>query len=93
MYKKILIGIIAGFISGLFGAGGGMIVVPAFIHLLKVEEKTARATAIFAILPMVITSGIFYINSKYVDWGLSIKCAIRWNCWWLYWSKITKEII
>lgn len=76
MIKKILIGIIAGFISGLFASGGGMIVVPAFVHLFNLEEAEARATCIFAILPMVIASGLFYYNNDFLDWSISIKCAI-----------------
>ena len=74
--KKISIGIIAGFISGLFAAGGGMIVVPAFVHIFKLDEAEARATSIFSILPMVITSGLFYYNNNYIDWSIGIKCAI-----------------
>ena len=61
MLKKISTGLIAGLISGLFAAGGGMIVVPALIHLFKLEDAKARATSVFAILPMVITSGIFLL--------------------------------
>ncbi len=76
MFKKITIGLIAGIISGLFAAGGGMIVVPALIHLFKLEDSKARATSVFAILPMVIASGIFYYKNDYVDWNLGIKCAI-----------------
>ncbi len=76
MIKKISLGIIAGFISGLFAAGGGMLVVPAFVHVFKLNEAEARATSVFAILPMVITSGLFYYNNNYVDWGIGIKCAI-----------------
>lgn len=76
MIKKILLGIIAGFISGLFASGGGMIVVPAFVHIYKLEEAEARATCIFAILPMVIASGLFYYNNNFLDWSIGIKCAI-----------------
>lgn len=76
MFKKITIGLIAGIISGLFAAGGGMIVVPALIHLFKIEDSKARATSVFAILPMVIASGIFYYKNDYIDWNLGIKCAI-----------------
>ena len=76
MIKKILIGILAGFISGLFASGGGMILVPAFVHLFKLEEAKARATCIFAILPMVITSGLFYYSNNFLDWSIGIKCAI-----------------
>ena len=76
MLKKISTGLIAGLISGLFAAGGGMIVVPALIHLFKLEDAKARATSVFAILPMVITSAIFYYRNDYIDWNLGIKCAI-----------------
>lgn len=76
MLKNIIIGTSAGVISGLFGAGGGLILVPIFVHYLKLEEKEARATTIFCILPMVITSGIIYSNNNLIDWNLAIKCAI-----------------
>ena len=76
MVKKVLVGLFAGIVSGLFAAGGGMIVVPALIHLFKLEDKKARATSVFAILPMVITSGIFYYNNNYIDWKLGAMCAI-----------------
>lgn len=74
--KRIFIGISAGIISGLFAAGGGMIVVPALIHIFNLEDAKARATSVFAILPMVITSGIFYYRNNYIDWNIGIKCAI-----------------
>lgn len=76
MTKKILVGLFAGVISGLFAAGGGMIVVPALIHLFHLEDKKARATSVLAILPMVITSGIFYYGNNYIDWKLGFNCAV-----------------
>ena len=76
MWKKISIGLLAGFVSGFFATGGGMILVPAFIHLLKMEDKRARATSAVCILPMVIVSGIFYYKNNYIDWKIGILCAI-----------------
>ena len=76
MLKKICIGILAGFISGFFATGGGMILVPAFIHLLKMEDKKARATSALCILPMVVISGIFYHKNNYIDWKIGTLCAI-----------------
>ena len=64
MLKNIVIGIIAGLISGFFSTGGGLILVPAFIYFIKLDEKKARATSIACILPMVITSSIFYAKNK-----------------------------
>lgn len=74
--KNKIIGIIAGLISGLFGAGGGMILVPAFSFLNKMDEKESRATSIFCILPLVVTSFFLYFKNKYIDWDIGIKCAI-----------------
>ena len=76
MIKKIGLGLIAGFISGLFAAGGGMIVVPAFIHMFKLDQAQARATSVFVILPMVVASGLLYYNNNYIDWNVGIKCAL-----------------
>lgn len=76
MIKKILIGFAAGLVSGFFATGGGMIVVPALVYLLDVSEQKARATSLFVILPMVITSGIFYYKNQYIDWKIGILCAI-----------------
>ena len=76
MFKNIIIGISSGIISGLFGAGGGLILVPIFVHLLKLDEREARATTIFCILPMVITSGLIYSRNDLIDWNLAIKCAM-----------------
>ena len=92
MLKKLLIGLLAGFISGLFASGGGMIVVPALVHIFKMDEPRARATSVFAILPMVIASSIFYYNNNYIDWMLGIKCAIGGILGGYIGSKLLKKI-
>lgn len=92
MIKKISIGIIAGFISGLFAAGGGMIVVPAFVHIFKLNEAEARATSVFAILPMVITSGLYYYSNNYIDWNIGIKCAIGGIIGGIIGAKLLKKL-
>ena len=76
MIKKIGIGILAGVVSGLFSTGGGMILVPAFIHLLNLEDTKARGRSIFCILPMVITSSFFYYKGNYINWKTAILCGI-----------------
>ena len=67
MWKKVLIGLIAGIINGLFTSGGGLILVPAFLYILKMEPKKARATSIFCILPMVIVTAIFYSGNRLIN--------------------------
>ena len=43
---------------------------------LKEDEVKSRATTIFCIFFMVLTSSFFYFNKDYIDWSLAIKCAI-----------------
>ncbi len=76
LIKQILIGLLAGLVSGFFATGGGMIVVPSLVYLLGVEEGKARANSLFIILPMVITSGIFYYSNDYINWKIGILTAI-----------------
>ena len=76
MWKKIIIGMLAGLISGIFSTGGGMILVPAFIYILKMNPVEARATSIACILVMVITSSIFYARNNYLNWDIGWMCAI-----------------
>lgn len=92
MLKKISIGVISGVISGLFAAGGGMIVVPALIHIFKLEDAKARATSVFAILPMVVVSGLFYYKKDYIDWNLGINCAIGGIIGGIIGAKLLKKM-
>ena len=73
---EIIIGLFAGIVSGLFASGGGMILVPAFIYLLKMKDVEARATSVICILPMVVTSGFFYYMGNYIDWKIGLFCAL-----------------
>lgn len=76
MLKKIIIGFLAGIVSGLFTSGGGLILIPTFVHLLNLNEKEARATSLFCVLPFCLITAIEYNKSSYIDWTIGIKCAI-----------------
>lgn len=74
--KNALIGIIAGMISGLFSAGGGLVLVPVLLYVCQLSEQKARATSLFCILPMVIVTAIVYSRNNFINWEIGIKCAI-----------------
>lgn len=90
MVKKIILGILAGFVSGLFASGGGMILVPAFIYFLNMEDRKARGTSLLCILVMVVTSGFFYYKNNYIDWKAGLLCAVGGIVRRLFWSKTIK---
>ena len=92
MVIKIMIGLLAGIICGLFGTGGGMILVPSFIYLLKVEPKKARGTSIFCMLIMVITSSLYYYKNNYINWNIGILCALGGIIGGYLGAKILKKV-
>lgn len=47
------IGLFAGLLSGMFGIGGGLIIVPALLYLLKMKELEAIGTSLAALIPPV----------------------------------------
>ena len=65
-----LIGLIAGILNGLFGSGGGTILVPALTDIIDLSQDKAQATAISVILPLTIVSSFIYAKSGFADWRL-----------------------
>ena len=65
-WKPALGGAAAGLINGLFGGGGGMVLLPA-LHRCGVEEKSAFATCVAIILPLCALSAALYVWRTGVD--------------------------
>ena len=56
----LLAGALAGFINGFFGAGGGMVLVPLLLWLVRLEDKAAFSSAVAVILPLCAVSIAVY---------------------------------
>lgn len=65
-------GLLAGFLNGLFGSGGGTVIVPFLEECLNQEEHTSHATAILIILGFTIVSLFFYGFSGTLDIKLAL---------------------
>ncbi|WP_449278324.1 sulfite exporter TauE/SafE family protein [Leucobacter sp. GX24907] len=72
----ILVGVFAGALSGLFGVGGGTIIVPALVIWVGMPQKMAAGTSVAAILPSAIVGAISYALQGHVDWAAALCLAV-----------------
>ncbi|MFO0951393.1 MAG: sulfite exporter TauE/SafE family protein [Isosphaeraceae bacterium] len=64
----VMLGFVAGILSGMFGIGGGLVIVPALMFLFELPIKTATGTSLFALLWPVGILGVFaYHRSGNLD--------------------------
>jgi Predicted permeases len=74
--KYALLGLIIGFTNGIFGAGGGMILILILEKMFSVEEKKSHATATAVILPLCIVSAFIMIKNYKFDWSMVLLISI-----------------
>lgn len=65
------IGIGAGLLSGMFGVGGGILVVPALVMMLRFDQRLANGTSLGAVLPISVASLVTYWSHDNVDWAMA----------------------
>jgi uncharacterized protein len=63
----ILVGVLGGILSGLFGVGGGIVMVPLLMTLAGMDQRRASATSLAAIVPTSIVGAISYGVAGHVD--------------------------
>ena len=61
--RCLLAGALCGFVNGFFGAGGGMVLVPLLIFLVKLPDKEAFSSAVCIILPLCVVSLVIYARA------------------------------
>jgi uncharacterized protein len=64
------IGLAAGFVSGLLGVGGGIIIVPLLSGILRMPLKRALGTSLLAIVALVIPGTIVHAALGHIDWAI-----------------------
>ncbi|KAM9862001.1 sulfite exporter TauE/SafE family protein [Leucobacter sp. BZR 635] len=72
----IAIGVMGGLLSGLFGIGGGTIIVPALALWLSMPQKLSAGTSVAAILPTAIVGATSYAVQGNVDWMAALLLAV-----------------
>jgi uncharacterized membrane protein YfcA len=69
----ILIGLAAGFLGGMVGLGGGIILIPALVLFLSMDQRMAQGTTIAIMLPPI---GLFAAFNYYKAGYVNIKYAL-----------------
>jgi uncharacterized membrane protein YfcA len=73
----VVLGFVAGVLSGMFGIGGGLVIVPALMILFQLPIKTATGTSLFALLwPVGVLGVVAYWKSGNLDAWLGTGIAL-----------------
>ena len=68
----LAIGLVAGVFAGMFGIGGGIVIVPALLFLTKMKQVEAVGTSLAALIPPV---GILGAIEYYRNGSINVKYA------------------
>jgi uncharacterized protein len=64
----VLQGIFVGFVTGIVGAGGGFLIIPALVNFLRLPMKTAVGTSLVIIAINSLTGFLFSLHDTEIDW-------------------------
>jgi uncharacterized membrane protein YfcA len=76
LVRAAVLGVVAGFLGGLFGVGGGILIVPALVLFMHMDQRLAHGTSLAAVLPIAVASLIGYTLEDKVDWPVGVLLAI-----------------
>jgi uncharacterized membrane protein YfcA len=73
----LAIGLGAGILSGIFGIGGGIVMVPALIYLAKYQPQQAAGTSLAAlVLPVTALGAYTYYKAGVLDLRAALLMAV-----------------
>lgn len=89
----IIVGIVAGVLAGLFGIGGGIVVIPALIYIFGMSQHQAQGTSIaFLLLPVGILAFMNYYREGYINIKFAAILAVAFVIGGYFGSKLAITI-
>ena len=69
----LLIGLLAGILSGMVGIGGGIVIVPSLVLFYGLSQHTAQGTTLAMLsLPVSLVAAYSYYQKGMVDWKIAL---------------------
>ena len=89
----IVIGLLAGILSGLVGVGGGIIMVPLLILFLGFSQQQAQGTSLTVLVVPVTALAVFnYYKQGYINWKYALVIALFFVIGGYFGSKLALSI-
>jgi len=76
MLLLTVLGVFAGFLGGLLGVGGGIIVVPILVLVFNLDTRLAVGTSLVMIIFTALSATIAYHRQRRIDWKIGIVSAV-----------------
>ncbi|MEO8025280.1 MAG: sulfite exporter TauE/SafE family protein [Bryobacteraceae bacterium] len=84
------LGLVAGVLAGMFGIGGGLVIVPALLYVFKFNDMQAIGTSLAALVPPVgLLGAVEYYKRGYIQFGAAACIAIGLLIGAVYGARIT----
>ena len=89
----LCIGLLAGILSGMIGIGGGVVIVPALVYFMSMNQQEAQGTSLAVLLlPVGILAVYYYYKAGFVNVNAAWVIAISFVLGGLIGSKIALAI-
>jgi uncharacterized protein len=74
--KAVLVGGLGGFVAGLLGVGGGLIVVPAFTRILRMPLRTAVGSSLVTVAIISVPAVVAHSMYGQIDWRVALALVV-----------------
>lgn len=85
----IILGVVAGLLSGLVGIGGGIVIVPVLVLVFGLSQHTAQGTTLAMLsFPVSVIAAYNYYQKGMVDWKIALFLCLGFVVGGFFGSKI-----
>ena len=89
----IIVGLLAGILSGIVGIGGGLLIIPMLIFFLGLSQHTAQGTSLAVMLPPIgILAAMNYYKAGFIEWKFAFIIATAFIIGGYFGSKFAVSV-